>query len=181
MQLYSQHHQLNPNHQSCSTCDSNAICISSAISLPPKCQCRPGFLGTGQPNSCFSGAFCSGRFCRLNGRCVYTAHLHGYKCQCMLDCLNGGKCAIRPHKYECECAEGFTGPRCLTRTADLVREEKQDLLADRQGLFGRLAAEYRHSDNESGQLLLLDMVRKFMGGSRNWTQPAQKGLIFSYI
>jgi len=178
---YNQNQIININQpQTCSQCDSNAICINLNNSTP-RCKCRKGFIGTGSMGSCFSGTFCSGKFCRLNGRCTYTSNLHGYKCQCMLECLNGGRCAIRAHKYECECLSGFEGPRCLTRTGDLVRDQKFDLIRDKLGLFSQLDYDYKRILNESNHLVLLDFIRKFMQRSENCTKNVhQSGLVFSY-
>jgi hypothetical protein len=91
-------------------CDKNADCINTYGSF--KCKCRKGYLGNGVVDSCFSGKFCSGKFCRLNGECVFRRNLGGYKCKCMLNCLNGGICKMNRFKYECKCPVFTTGYLC---------------------------------------------------------------------
>ncbi len=91
-------------------CDLNAFCINTQGSF--KCICKKGFIGDGTSGNCFSGKFCSGRYCRLNGECIYKDNLNGYKCKCMLECLNGGKCVMSHYKYECKCPLNLTGLLC---------------------------------------------------------------------
>jgi hypothetical protein len=104
--------QTNPNINAKNNgfCDSNALCINTQGSF--RCICKKGFIGDGTRGNCFSGRFCSGRYCRLNGECIYTDNLNGYKCKCMLECLNGGKCIMNRFKYECKCPFNLTGLLC---------------------------------------------------------------------
>lgn len=99
-----------------SNCDMNADCINTFGSY--KCKCHKGYLGTGLVNRCFGGTFCSGKFCRMNGKCVFNRNRGGYKCECMLRCLNGGQCVMTQFKYACKCPLNVTGFLC-NETLDL--------------------------------------------------------------
>ena len=102
-------------------CDSNADCINTYGSF--KCKCRKGYLGSG--SVCFGGTFCSGKFCRLNGKCKFNRNRGGYKCQCMLDCMNGGVCVMTKLRYECKCPRNSTGFLCeLTVDMFLLNKPK---------------------------------------------------------
>lgn len=74
--------------------------------------------------NCYNGTFCSGKFCRFNGQCIYSNSVNGYKCKCMLDCQNGGKCIQRPSKYECLCSQNYTGPLCTQSQSQSVANYK---------------------------------------------------------
>ena len=101
---------MNSNQTNTSNCDHNAVCINTLGSF--KCKCKKGYVGDGTNGNCFSGKFCSGRFCRMNGECHYDNNLNGYKCRCMLNCMNGGKCVMTRYKYECRCPNNSTGVLC---------------------------------------------------------------------
>ncbi len=100
-------------------CDLNADCINTYGSF--KCKCRKGYLGSG--SVCFGGTFCSGKFCRLNGKCTFNRNRGGYKCRCMLDCMNGGVCVMSKFRYECKCPHNSTGLLCEL-TVDMFRLNK---------------------------------------------------------
>lgn len=91
-------------------CDRNAVCVNTHGSY--KCKCKPGYVGLGTHGNCFDGRFCSGRFCRMHGECVFQDNLNGYKCKCALNCANGGRCVIGRYKYECVCPHNVTGLNC---------------------------------------------------------------------
>ena len=91
-------------------CDTNAECVNVRGSF--RCACRAGFIGDGTPGNCLSGELCSGRYCRLNGACTFVDNAHGYRCQCMLACQNGGMCVMTPYRYECKCPPQLTGALC---------------------------------------------------------------------
>ena len=103
-------------NETLNNCDINAACINTFGSF--KCKCNKGFIGDGSMGNCFNGKFCSGRFCRQNGECLYRNSRSGYKCQCMLKCMNGGVCILKKYKYECKCPKNSTGMLCNETVQD---------------------------------------------------------------
>jgi hypothetical protein len=103
-------------NETLNNCDLNAACINTFGSF--KCKCNKGFIGDGSLGNCFNGKFCSGRFCRQNGECLYKNSRNGYKCQCMLKCMNGGVCILTKYKYECKCPKNSTGMLCNETVLD---------------------------------------------------------------
>ncbi len=91
-------------------CDRNATCENTFGSY--RCKCRQGLVGDGHPGHCFDSAYCSGRFCKTNGKCQIQASAGGYKCTCGLDCMNGGVCVSTATRFECKCGLDYTGRLC---------------------------------------------------------------------
>jgi len=119
-----------------SNCDSNAACINTLGSF--KCKCNKGFIGDGTVGNCFNGKFCSGRFCRQNGECFHKNSRNGYKCRCMLDCLNGGTCIMTKYKYECKCPKSSTGLLCNETVQDDMEKMRSNNRLESSNLLDKL-------------------------------------------
>jgi hypothetical protein len=123
-------------NQTLSNCDPNAACINTLGSF--KCKCNKGFIGDGTMGNCFNGKFCSGRFCRQNGECFHKNSRNGYKCRCMLDCLNGGTCIMTKYKYECKCPKSSTGLLCNETVQDDIEKMRSNNRFESYNLLDKL-------------------------------------------
>ena len=94
------------------SCDMNAKCINKYGSY--ECKCNEGYYGNGRLRNCFTRKHCSQNYCKLNGQCVFRQNIEGYRCECALKCLNGGKCIMKEMEYECSCPVNTTGFLCET-------------------------------------------------------------------
>ena len=142
------------------TCDINAKCINKYGSY--ECKCQDDFYGNGHLGNCFTRKFCSAKYCKLNGQCVFKTNVEGYKCECALNCQNGGQCVMTDYKYECLCNNNTTGNLC----EKTFLQDQFNKTSRNQNILSQMINSFDNEANEWDNLKLLNFLRNYQFNSR---------------
>jgi hypothetical protein len=149
-------------------CDKNAKCLNKYGSY--ECKCDDGFYGTGRVGNCFSRDFCSGKFCRKNGQCVFKTNNEGYKCECALKCLNGGRCIVTQNKYECKCSYNTTGLLCEQIVSSNMLDTGFDEIKNKNFISQIMYSFDDGGNKQRENLEIVDNLRNFLHNKLIHTQ-----------
>ena len=160
-------------------CDINAKCINKYGSF--ECKCINGYFGDGRLGKCFTKLYCSKNYCKLHGQCVFKKNIEGYRCECALKCLNGGKCVMKELSYECECPINTTGFLCETMISTNFLNAKEITNKD-------IKSHLMNSFNKTqifSNLRFVNLLRNYQfytkNNFRNWEKTINEKELLNYF
>ena len=159
-------------------CDINAKCINKYGSY--ECRCNYDYFGDGRLGNCFTKKYCSQNYCKLNGQCVFKKNIEGYRCECGLKCLNGGKCIMKEISYECECPNSTTGFLCQTiiSTSNSLNMKYKEIT--NQDILSKLMNSFNTTLTMSN-LRFVNLLQKYQYNENNLKENRNGNELISYL